>query len=170
MDRIEFKRHFEELYLPLCMFSLRLLNDNEEAEDAVQTAFASAWEKAGVQSVIVDLKPYLYRAVRNLCISKLREKGRTSYVELGALEDDVEEEEIDTSERDALLWSAIRELPERCREVFLMSKRDGMSNGEIADELGISLKTVENQMTKAYHRLRDALKPEGRKVFFLPFL
>ena len=50
-----------------------------------------------------------------------------------------------------------------------MSKRDGMSNAGIADELGISVKTVENQMTKAFSRLREALAPE-RKVFFLPFL
>lgn len=52
-----------------------------------------------------------------------------------------------------------------------MSKRDGYSNSEIAEELGISVKTVENQMTKAYRQLRDALAPVvGRKVFFLPFL
>ena len=61
-------------------------------------------------------------------------------------------------------------LPSRCREVFLMSKRDGLSNVEIAAELGISVKTVENQMTKAFARLRSALTASGGKAFFLPFL
>ena len=82
---------------------------------------------------------------------------------------DISDEDIDTSERDAVLWTAIDALPERCRDIFLMSKRDGMSNAGIAAELGISVKTVENQMTKAFSRLREALAPE-RKVFFLPFL
>lgn len=82
---------------------------------------------------------------------------------------DVSEEEIDTSIRDAKIWKAIEELPEKCKEIFLMSKRDGYSNEEIADELGISIKTVKNQMTKAFSRLREALST-GHKPFFLPFL
>ena len=59
--------------------------------------------------------------------------------------------------------------PEKCREVFLLSKRDGLSNDQIAEKMGISVKTVKNQMTKAYSRLRDALSG-GYKPFFLPFL
>ena len=82
---------------------------------------------------------------------------------------DVGEEEIDTSFRDARIWKAIDKLPEKCREIFLMSKRDGLTNEEIADELGISIKTVKNQMTKAFSRLREALS-DGHKPFFLPFL
>ena len=79
------------------------------------------------------------------------------------------EEIIDTSFRDAQIWKAIDELPEKCREIFLMSKRDGFSNAEIAEELGISIKTVKNQMTKAFARLRESLTT-GHKPFFLPFL
>ena len=79
---------------------------------------------------------------------------------------DISDEDIDTSERDAVLWTAIDALPERCRDIFLMSKRDGMSNAGIAAELGISVKTVENQMTKAFSRLREA----GTKSVFPAFL
>ena len=82
---------------------------------------------------------------------------------------DVEEEDIDTSFRDAEIWKAIDSLPEKCREIFLMSKRDGLTNEEIADELEISVKTVKNQMTKAFQRLREALSG-GHRPFFLPFL
>ncbi len=82
---------------------------------------------------------------------------------------EISDEVIDTSVRDAKIWKAIDSLPEKCREVFLMSKRDGFSNQEIADELGISIKTVKNQMTKALSRLREALST-GHKPFFLPFL
>jgi RNA polymerase sigma-70 factor (ECF subfamily) len=81
----------------------------------------------------------------------------------------VSDEDIDLSQRDALLWRAVDALPERCREIFLMSKRDGMSGAEIAEELGISPKTVENQITKAYRSLRDTLNPSIH-LFFFPFL
>lgn len=67
------------------------------------------------------------------------------------------EDDIDTSQRDARLWEALNELPQRCRTIFLMSKRDAMSHREIAEELSISIKTVENQITKAYTRLRKSL-------------
>lgn len=82
---------------------------------------------------------------------------------------EISEENIDTSVRDARIWKAIDNLPEKCREVFLMSKRDGLTNEEIAEEMGISVKTVKNQMTKAFSRLREALS-DGHKPFFLPFL
>lgn len=60
-------------------------------------------------------------------------------------------------------------LPEKCREIFLMSKRDGLSNDEIAAELAISVKTVKNQMTKALARLREALDGGHKPFFFLFF-
>ena len=82
---------------------------------------------------------------------------------------DVSESDIDTSERDAKIWRAIGSLPEKCRKVFLMSKQKGMRNDEIAMEMGISIKTVKNQMTKALARLREVLS-DGEKPFFLPFL
>ena len=73
------------------------------------------------------------------------------------------------TEPDARIWHAIDKLPEACRRIFLLSKRDGLGNQEIADELGISIKTVKNQLTKAYARLREDLS-DGHKPFFLPFL
>jgi len=137
----------------------------------VQAGFASAWEKLQEGSVIANIQSYLYGAVRNLAYSRLRSSNiQKDELTEDIKTEDVDNEDIDTSERDARLWKAIGELPEKCRMVFLMSKRDGLSNNEIAEELNISVKTVENQMTKAFSRLREALLPEGRRVFFLPFL
>ena len=68
-----------------------------------------------------------------------------------------------------VVYQSIDKLPEACRRIFLLSKRDGLGNQEIADELGISIKTVKNQLTKAYARLREDLS-DGHKPFFLPFL
>lgn len=102
----------------------------------------------------------------------------------GMVMDMVTEEDVDTSERDAMLWRRIDALPDRCREIFLMSKRDGLSHKEISEELGISIKTVENQITKAFKSLRlapntaQSSNPSNPSslplyltpIFFLPYL
>lgn len=166
MTTKEFEIFFRKLYLPLGMYALRIVDDADVAEDMVQDAFMNTWERLEGGLEISNFKAFMYRSVRNECLSylsSLKEKVGEEFIpEAG-------EEEIDTSFRDARIWKAIDELPEKCREIFLMSKRDGYSNEEIADELGISIKTVKNQMTKAFSRLREALN-SGHKPFFLPFL
>ena len=166
MSSKEFEIFFKRLYLPLGMYALRIVDDATVAEDLVQDAFIKAWlyiEKGGD---IEKFTPFMYRAVHNVCLTYLRERRETVGVEEIP---EVAEEDIDTSFRDARIWKCIDELPEKCREVFLMSKRDGLSNEEIAEELGISIKTVKNQMTKAFKRLREGLSG-GYKPCFLPFL
>lgn len=166
MQEKEFDKYFRNLYLPLGMFALRIVEDADVAEDLVANTFANVWQKTSNGLEIDDFKAYIYQAVRNECLSYLRNKK-----EIVGLENVVEvnEETVDTSERDAKIWKAIDELPSKCRHVFLLSKREGLSNEEIAKEMGISIKTVKNQMTKAYSRLREALS-SGHKPFFLPFL
>ncbi|MDE6206520.1 MAG: RNA polymerase sigma-70 factor [Muribaculaceae bacterium] len=166
MTAKEFEVFFKKLYLPMGMYALRIVDDAAVAEDMVQDAFMKAWVYLDKGGVADNFPAFMYRTVRNVCLTYLRERHEfvdESYIpEAGS-------EEIDTSFRDARIWKAIDALPEKCREVFLMSKRDGLTNEEIADELGISIKTVKNQMTKAYNRLREALS-DGHKPFFLPFL
>ncbi len=162
-----FESEFRKLYLPLGMYALRYVGNTDTAEDTVQNAFVKAWKAIGDGLEIDDFKAFMYRCVRNECIYVLRQAQR--FVSLDEVPE-VEENDIDTSERDARIWRAIDDLPDRCRQVFLLSKRDGLSNEEIADELDISVKTVKNQMTKAFSRLRETLSQSGHKPFFLPFL
>lgn len=162
----EFEMMFRRLYMPLGMYAMRIVDDADDAEDLVEECFLKAWRAIDEGAEVDNFKAYLYRLVRNECVSFLRKK--TDNVGIDMIPD-VSDETIDTSERDARIWNAIDDLPEKCREIFLMSKRDGMSNEEIAEEMDISIKTVKNQMTKAFSRLRDALS-YGHKPFFLPFL
>ncbi len=148
------------------MYALRIVDDADDAEDLVVETFLKTWHQVEEGGEIDNFKAFLYRVVRNECISFLRRKKETVGVEFIP---EVDEETVDTSERDAEIWKAIDQLPEKCREVFLLSKCDGLTNEEIAEELGISIKTVKNQMTKAFSRLREALS-SGHKPFFLPFL
>jgi len=165
------------------MYSLRITEDNETARECVQESFVKVWEQWEEGKRIENFKSYIYQAVRNASLTALkglrREGIANSPDDMEVAEADeeaaagelVDEEDIDTSERDARLWEAIDRLPEKCREIFLASKRDGLTNAEIAEEMGLSIKTVENQMTKAFSRLRETLDTRrDRKVFFLPFL
>ena len=114
--------------------------------DSSEATFLKTWERIRAGFEPDNLKAYLYMAVRNASLRHLSAKANE-------LSDDVEnaeevaDEDVDTSERDARLWKAVEELPERCRMIFLLCKRDGLSYKDVASELSISEKTVENQMS-----------------------
>jgi RNA polymerase sigma-70 factor (ECF subfamily) len=147
---------FKLLYRPLCLYAMHYLYGNiDNAEDVVEDCFVKLWEHQPDNP-----KSFLYTTVRNACIDRLR---KSKCVPIDIEPKDIEgyitdEEAQDRSEREAKLWVAIDRLPERCRQVFLMSKRDGMKYKEIAESLGISERTVEHQVSKALKELRGNRK------------
>lgn len=150
---------FHYNYRPLCLYALHYLGNADSAEDVVQESFAALWEKLQEGVAISNRKAYLYMMVRNRCLDQLRRKGIPTeslkpYDTYGIIEDDDAQER---SQTEARLWTAIDSLPEKCRQVFLMSKRDGLKYMEIADELGISENTVRNQISKALKILKDGV-------------
>lgn len=155
----EFERIFKELYRPLCLFALRFTEKTEDAEDVVQQAFADVWDKCCHNVTIANFKSYLYQAVRNRSLTLIAQSSDTSQdtESLADLEDTSEEEQISRSERDARLWTAIDGLPPERKKIFLLAKRDGLKYQEIAEELNISVKTVENQIGKALKTLRETV-------------
>ncbi|MDR1402278.1 MAG: RNA polymerase sigma-70 factor [Tannerellaceae bacterium] len=152
----EFERSFKELYQPLCLFALRFTNKVDDAEDAVQQTFADLWDKRTGMNRILNLKAYLFQSVRNRSLSVI---AKSEWIQSEELFPDVEdcslEENIYHAERDARLWNEIDKLPPERKKIFLLSKRDGLKYREIADELNISIKTVENQISKALKTLRE---------------
>ena len=159
---------FRYNFRPLCLYALHYLNDPDAVEDVVQECFAALWEKINSGDVIMNRKAYLYMTVRNRCLDQLRKKGLQTeqlkpYDTYGIIdEDDLQER----SEIEARLWTAIDSLPEKCREVFLLSKRDGLKYEEIAAELGISENTVRNQISKALKMLKEGV----RKIYMFFFV
>lgn len=167
---------FQQYYRPLCLYALHYLQDVDEAEDVVQDCFVRLLERfkptSGESSHLAlpplpqHLRSFLYTSVRNACIDRLRQQNpliqNVSPSDLSGLISD--EDAVERSSREAELWTAIEQLPERCREIFLMSKRDGMTYHEIAEDLMLSEKTVEHQISKALKLLR-AKKEEILFVF-----
>ena len=166
MNAKEFERNYRLLYVPLGMYALRIVKDATVADDLVQESFLKAWRYSTEGGAIESFSSFMYRTVRNECLLFLRSK-KTMVGEDFIPE--VCEADIDTSERDARIWRAVAALPDKCRKVLLMGKQQGLNSEEIAEEMGISVKTVRNQMTKALGRLREVLG-DGGKPFFLPFL
>lgn len=175
MNPREFEKEYNRLLLPLGMYALRIVMDVSEAEDIVQNVFVNVWNHIQQGYEPENLKSYLYRAVRNASLKFLFKEEKNTEEDIENAED-VTEEAVDTSERDARLWQAVNALPPKCREVFLMSKRDNYSYKEIAEALGISVKTVENHLTKAMKSLREAyglrdnVKVNHLSIFFLPLV
>ena len=144
-------------YRPLCLYALHYVHDTASCEDIVQECFATLWEKFEQGFPIANRRAYLYMSVRNRCLDHLRRKGIPTeslkpYDTYGIIDDDDAEER---SQIEAKLWTAIDSLPEKCRQVFLMSKRDGLKYEEIAQELGLSVNTVRNQISKALNVLKN---------------
>lgn len=173
----QFRLLFRELYDPLGKYAFALVLDHDIAEDIVQDVFVRIWEKH--QSVIQSpqVRSYLYRAVRNTCFNHLGAQKRMPVSSLSDTE--LEEEEISwsvTEEPDdddipnyrELLKKGIGQLPEKCREVFLLSRTGNLSNQEIADNLGISIKTVNNQTWKAMKLLKAFVRKT--KSWLWPFI
>lgn len=164
MTAREFERIYMKQYMPLCMYALRITEDMSMAQDVVQNSFMRIWDMIREGYEIKALEKYMFMTVRNAALQQLRCDSR--YLPISEDEGDVPEEEIDTAERDARLWKAIDAMPPRRREIFLMSKRDGITYSAIAEELGLSVKTVENQLAKATSSLRANPRI---LTFILPF-
>jgi RNA polymerase sigma-70 factor (ECF subfamily) len=156
---VVFRAHFAGM----AAFVQRYIHSPDVAEELVQDIFLKVWAKREHLSDIDSLKTYLYRAARNQALNHLRrrrierawETRRTQEGEpmtLGAADDDARGQEVA-----AAVHVAIAKLPDRCREIFTMSRDGGLTYAEIARALGISIKTVETQMGRALKALRLAL-------------
>ena len=148
---------FRRYYRPLCLYAMHYLRDIDLVEDVVQDCFVELWERVNTEKEIINVKAYLYMMVRNRCLDTLKKDNQidcnVSPSDLAGIIQDEEAEERSLIE--ARLWTAIDSLPEKCREVFLLSKRDGLKYKEIAVKLNISIKTAENQVAKAMKVLKE---------------
>ncbi len=154
---------FHEHYPALCRYAHSILKDQDLAEDIVQQLFIVIWEKRGELDVLENPRAYLYRSVYNRCLNEVkRSKRRGEYADVGAMynlqSDGSAGERIMSSELEAQIEFAVQQLPDKCQEVFRLSRFEELSYKEIAAELNVSVKTVENHMGKALRIMREELK------------
>jgi RNA polymerase sigma-70 factor, ECF subfamily len=165
---------FNEYYKVLTVFAKRYLNDLEKAKEVVQDLFVSIYEKREKLDINSSLKSYLFRSTHNRCINLINaQKVRDRYAEYAtyanASSENNLEQEVNKTELEHALYKAIGDLPPRCRSIFKMNRFDGLSNGEIADKLNLSKRTVETQISKALKILRMKMEPY-MTIFIMFFL
>lgn len=160
------ERLFRAHYQKLCLYALHYVGDVDTAEDVVMEQFVKLVERDSLSGMVVSPKSYLYKMVRNASLDFLRNASTAISQESAPdLPDDSDELEAQL-EREARLWRQIDALSPACRRVLLMSKRDGLAYKEIAAALGISVKTVEAQIGKAYKTLRGKAHEIYLMLFF----
>ncbi len=169
-------QHLEQLYKlhqpALLRYANGFLRSSEDAREVVQDVFMAVWRNRSDMDLKGNLKAYLYKATRNKCLNFLQ-KRRLSVVSLDANpveqgRDENIEAEMEAAELQAAIASYIQQLPPKCREIFLISREEGLSYKEIAERLDISVKTVENQIGIALKKLRERLfaeHPSARHYF-----
>lgn len=156
----DFEAFFREHYAPLVGFAIKYVKDRDEAEGIVQELFASVWAKAHSITITSSVKAYMFSAVRNACLNYLKhQKIEMAYQkhQQAVLSEVNEENPVEYEELQGRLSSALEQIPEKCRAIFEMNRFEGKRYKEIAEELQLSLKTVENQMGKALKILREEL-------------
>lgn len=154
---------FRKYYAYLFHIARQMVRDTDTAKDMVQEVFVRIWQKHETLHVTATLKGYLQRAVVNQCISYLRSKRAFDSDEvLIATPDHIAVDAYQQVEFDSLegvVRAAIDQLPQQCALIFRLSRFNELSYQEIADQLGIAPKTVENQIGKALKILRKNLEP-----------
>ncbi|MGV3559591.1 RNA polymerase sigma-70 factor [Larkinella arboricola] len=158
-----FKALYRLYYSALCSHAIRFVYTREIAEDIVGEVFYQLWKTGSYNSVEQTFRTYLYAAVRHRAYNYLRDEltGKKAPASLDDMElaggDESPQTLIEYDETFQRLEKVIHELPSQCQRVFLMSRFENRKNQEIANELGIALKTVEAHLTRALRQMRQIL-------------
>lgn len=160
-----FELIFRKYYVRLCGFANKFIANQAETEEIVQEVFLNIWAKKDRLKLDNEIKPYLFKSVQNLCFNFIEhQKVIGNYYSVIETVYKNQKEDFDTyesvlfTEFQAKVDEAIGSLPEECRRIFRMSREENLKYAEIADKLGLSVKTVETQMSRALSKLRAELK------------
>jgi len=168
-DEGAFKAFFEKYNRSLFGYVASMTNDHEQAKDIVQMSFVSLWNKRKTLQP-TSLRPLLFTMAKNLFIDEYRSSlSRANlYAELSF--DAIQDEPIDLEYTQRQIWKlkkVIDTLPERCRDILRMTKLEGLTKQEVADYLGISVRTVEAQIRIAYTKIRETFAAEDSIILFV---
>ena len=161
-DLAAFESLFHTFYRPLIAYACQLIKDPATAEEIVQETFCRVHAGREKLNITQSLKAYLYAMVYHECLKQQKQRRRITglpepassgeLTDPGTPADKMQFEQLQTR-----AWSAVNRLPEKCRQIFCLHRVEKLKYREIAQRLGISEKTVENQMTKAIRLLKKQL-------------
>lgn len=169
-DHTAFREIFDAYYKYLTVTAYRYVNDGEKAKDLAHDAFVEIWNKRA-ETNIHNLKSYLRQIVVNKSLNYIKREKRIDFSEPANLPETpvkaVAQDDIEANDTKEIIQKSIDNLPNKCRIVFVMSRFEEKSHKEISSELGISTKTIENQITRALKAIRAALKQHSLPILIL---
>jgi RNA polymerase sigma-70 factor (ECF subfamily) len=162
-DLVEFEKLFKSFYSPLCSYAFKFLKDMDLAEEIVQDFFYNYWKNRHTMNIQISIKSYMYRAIRNNSLKYIEhvqvvKRYEQNYKDTNSADIGSETNELEVKELNDIIEATLNDLPERCRQIFKMSRFEGLKYFEIAEKLSISIKTVEANMGKALQLFRKNLK------------
>ncbi len=165
---------FRMHYSFMCKSVYRIIRNQEKAEDLAQDVFYELWKKRETLEIRTSVRAYLKRAINNKALNYIRDQR----MKFDSDEDHPNlktpqassQQHLEAEELQKIINETIKQLPERCRIVFSLSRFEELSYKEIAEKLNISTKTVENQISKALKLLRQAIANRDTNVVLLAVL
>ncbi len=170
-----YEKLFEAYYQPLVVFGYKMINDMDLARDIVQEVIVNFYEKRKEIEIHTSLKSHLYQSVKNRCINHLKRESVIRVHHSNIFSETQENEEMfydimEETELENRIYQVIQSLPNQCRKIFEMSRFHGCSNQDIADQLSISKRTVETQISNALKKLKSKLSSYITVLIALLFL
>ena len=154
----DFELIYKQYFSMLVGFAFQYVEDSENSEDIVQEVFSKIWNQSKSLDIRTNIKSYLFGAVRNACLNHLRHQKVKQAHEQETTHEIIDQEAfMEMDELQEKLEKVLNQLPEKRRQIFELSRFEGKKYQEIADELNISVKTVETQMSRSLKVLREAL-------------
>ena len=162
ISRTDFETLFSDHYSRLCAYAYNFIKEQEGSEEIVQEVFFKLWINRSDIKIESSIISYLYRAVRNASLNlikhiKIRENYKQHNKEQIEQSEQLDSDPLNVSELEKKIRASIDLLPEQRKKIFILSRYEQLKYKEIAEKLGISIKTVENQMGKALQFLRKEL-------------
>lgn len=174
-DELAFEKIFKSNHSQIVCFCNQFITDLDKAKSLSQEVFLNLWLNREKIETLNGIRSFLYTFAKSCCLNYIRHRKVISQYEERHLQEKEEElnrevlesfdfNSLEFSELETIIQQAINDLPEKCRQVFIMSRFDGKMNREISEELNISVKAVEANMTRALKALKSSLSE------FLPAL
>ncbi|MDR2915644.1 MAG: RNA polymerase sigma-70 factor [Tannerella sp.] len=166
---VEFKKLFEDFYIPMCVFANKYMDDIELSADIVQDCFLKLWQIKEDFFYLHQVKAFLYTSVRNRCLNEIEHSKVVNEFTQKMLRDGEEgffHDHVIEEETYRILTEGINKLPKQMK-IIMMHALEGLSNSEIAEEMNVSLENVRSLKKIAYKKLRDILKDHYYFLFFM---
>ncbi|OFX17587.1 MAG: hypothetical protein A2033_04625 [Bacteroidetes bacterium GWA2_31_9] len=176
LDKNSFEILFKQYFSVLCQFARKYVRDLDTSKEIVHDCFVSFWDKRDTIDLSKPVKTYLFTSVHNRCLNHIRNNKKfdqnvENFELLDLSHHHIASDSLVEQEISSQINNAIESLPEKCKEIFKMSRFEEMKYKEIAEKLNLSIKTVEAQMSKALQVMRTSLSEFiSVLIYFIIFL